>query len=57
MKPLIVFNLRPGIEAYREAFEPPVGHQVIWEDSQITATIAYRPHTGWVIVGPISASI
>lgn len=44
MQPLIAFNLWQWIEAYRQAFEPPVGHQVIWEESQFTVTIACRPH-------------
>ena len=44
MQPLMAFNLWQWIEAYRQAFEPPVGHQVIWEESQFTATIACRPH-------------
>ena len=42
--PLMAFNLWPWIEADRQAFEPAVSHQAIWESSQITATIACRPH-------------
>jgi hypothetical protein len=37
-------NLWCWIEPYRRDFEPPVDDHVIWEDSQITATIACRPH-------------
>jgi hypothetical protein len=33
MQPLIAFNLWQWIEQYRRDVEPPVGHQVIWEDS------------------------
>jgi 3-hydroxyanthranilate 3,4-dioxygenase len=44
MKPLIAFNLWQWIEAYRQAFEPPVGNKVIWEDSQFTAMIIRGPN-------------
>jgi 3-hydroxyanthranilate 3,4-dioxygenase len=44
MQPLIAFNRWPWIEAHRQAFEPPVGHQVIWEDSQFTAMIIRGPN-------------
>jgi 3-hydroxyanthranilate 3,4-dioxygenase len=44
MKPLIACNLWHWIEAYRQAFEPPVGHKVIWEDSPFTAMIIRGPH-------------
>jgi 3-hydroxyanthranilate 3,4-dioxygenase len=44
MKPLIAFNLWQWIEEYRQAFEPPVGNKVIWEDSQFTAMIIRGPN-------------
>jgi hypothetical protein len=34
VKPLIAFNLWQGIEKYQRDFDPPVGLQVSWEDSQ-----------------------
>ena len=43
MKPLIAFNLWQWIEEYRQAFAPPVGNKVIWEDSQFTAMIIRGP--------------
>jgi 3-hydroxyanthranilate 3,4-dioxygenase len=44
MKPLIAFNLWQWIEEHRQAFEPPVGNKVIWEDSQFTAMIIRGPN-------------
>jgi hypothetical protein len=44
MPPRIACNLWHWIEAHQRDVEPPVGHQVIWEDSQCTAIIACRPH-------------
>src|SRR5262245_42863710 len=44
MKPLIAFNLWHWIEEYRQAFEPPVGNKVVWEDSQFTAMIIRGPN-------------
>jgi 3-hydroxyanthranilate 3,4-dioxygenase len=44
MQPLIAFNLWQWIEEYRQAFEPPVGNKVIWEDSQFTAMIIHGPN-------------
>jgi 3-hydroxyanthranilate 3,4-dioxygenase len=44
MKPLISFDLWKWIGENREAFEPPVGNKVIWEDSQFTAMIIRGPN-------------
>jgi 3-hydroxyanthranilate 3,4-dioxygenase len=44
MKPLIAFNLWKWVEEHRQAFEPPVGNKVIWEDSQFTAMIIRGPN-------------
>ena len=44
MKPLIAFDLWGWIEDNRQAFEPPVGNKVIWEDSQFTAMIVRGPN-------------
>ena len=44
MKPLIAFDLWEWIEQHRQAFEPPVGNKVIWEDSQFTAMIVRGPN-------------
>jgi 3-hydroxyanthranilic acid dioxygenase len=44
MKPLIAFNLWQWIEEYRQAFKPPVGNKVIWEDSQFTAMVIRGPN-------------
>jgi 3-hydroxyanthranilate 3,4-dioxygenase len=44
MKPLIAFNLWQWIEEHQQAFEPPVGNKVIWEDSQFTAMIIRGPN-------------
>ena len=44
MEPLIPRNLWEWIEENREAFEPPVGNKVIWEDSQFTAMIIRGPN-------------
>src|SRR5204862_4311630 len=43
MRPLIAFDLWDWIARHREAFEPPVGNKVIWEDSQFTAMIIRGP--------------
>ena len=44
MKPLISFGLWEWVEKHRQAFEPPVGNKVIWEDSQFTAMIVRGPN-------------
>ena len=44
MQPLLAFDLWQWIEQNREAFEPPVGNKVIWEDSQFTAMIVRGPN-------------
>jgi 3-hydroxyanthranilate 3,4-dioxygenase len=44
VKPLVPFGLWTWIEAYRQAFEPPVGNKVIWEDSQFTAMVIRGPN-------------
>ena len=44
MKPLRAFDLWKWIGDNREAFEPPVGNKVIWEDSQFTAMIVRGPN-------------
>ncbi len=44
MRPLIAFDLWDWIARHREAFEPPVGNKVIWEDSQFTAMIIRGPN-------------
>jgi 3-hydroxyanthranilate 3,4-dioxygenase len=44
MKPLIAFNLWQWVEEHRQAFEPPVGNKVMWEDSQFTAMIIRGPN-------------
>jgi 3-hydroxyanthranilate 3,4-dioxygenase len=44
MQPLFAFNLWAWVEQYRQAFEPPVGNKVIWEDSQFTAMIIRGPN-------------
>jgi 3-hydroxyanthranilate 3,4-dioxygenase len=44
MKPLVSFGLWHWIEKHREAFEPPVGNKVIWEDTQFTAMIVRGPN-------------
>ena len=44
MKPLIARSLWEWIEENRQAFEPPVGNKVIWEDSQFTAMIIRGPN-------------
>jgi 3-hydroxyanthranilate 3,4-dioxygenase len=44
MQPLLAFNLWAWVEQYRQAFEPPVGNKVIWEDSQFTAMIIRGPN-------------
>ena len=44
MKPLVAFDLWRWIEQHRDAFEPPVGNKVVWEDSQFTAMIIRGPN-------------
>ena len=44
MKPLIAFDLWGWIADNRQAFEPPVGNKVIWDDSQFTAMIVRGPN-------------
>jgi 3-hydroxyanthranilate 3,4-dioxygenase len=44
VKPLISFGLWEWVEKHRQAFEPPVGNKVIWEDSQFTAMIVRGPN-------------
>jgi 3-hydroxyanthranilate 3,4-dioxygenase len=44
MKPLVAFGLWKWIEEHRQAFEPPVGNKVIWEDSQFTAMVIRGPN-------------
>src|SRR5437773_11278586 len=44
MRPLIAFDLWDWIARHREAFEPPVGNKVIWEDSQFTAMVIHGPN-------------
>jgi 3-hydroxyanthranilate 3,4-dioxygenase len=43
-KPLVAFDLWGWIAQHREAFEPPVGNKVVWEDSQFTAMIIRGPN-------------
>jgi 3-hydroxyanthranilate 3,4-dioxygenase len=44
MEPLVSFDLWKWIHDHREAFEPPVGNKVIWEDSQFTAMVIRGPN-------------
>ena len=44
MKPLISRDLWKWIEEHRDAFAPPVGNKVIWEDSQFTAMVIAGPN-------------
>jgi len=44
MKPLISRDLWKWIEEHRDAFAPPVGNKVIWEDSQFTAMMIAGPN-------------
>jgi 3-hydroxyanthranilate 3,4-dioxygenase len=44
MKPLVAGDLWRWIEEHREAFAPPVGNKVIWEDSQFTAMVIRGPN-------------
>ena len=44
MKPLTAFGLEQWIADNREAFEPPVGNKVIWDDSQFTAMVIRGPN-------------
>jgi 3-hydroxyanthranilate 3,4-dioxygenase len=44
MQPLLAFDLWTWIEQNRDAFEPPVGNKVIWDDSQFTAMIIRGPN-------------
>jgi 3-hydroxyanthranilate 3,4-dioxygenase len=41
---LIAFGLWDWVQKHRQAFEPPVGNKVIWEDSQFTAMIVRGPN-------------
>ena len=44
MLPLVPKNVWQWIEENREAFEPPVGNKVVWEDSQYTAMVVRGPN-------------
>lgn len=44
MKPLVARALWQWIDQHRDAFEPPVGNKVIWQDSQFTAMIIRGPN-------------
>ncbi|MPZ14897.1 MAG: 3-hydroxyanthranilate 3,4-dioxygenase [Chloroflexi bacterium] len=44
MLPLVSQDLWHWIEQNREAFQPPVGNKVIWEDSQFTAMVIRGPN-------------
>ena len=44
MKPLLSFGLWDWIEKHRQAFEPPVGNKVIWEDGQFIAMVVRGPN-------------
>ena len=44
MRPLHAFDLWKWVADNRQAFEPPVGNKVIWEDSQFTAMIIRGPN-------------
>ena len=44
MKSLVAFGLWEWIAEHRQAFEPPVGNKVIWEDGQFTAMIVRGPN-------------
>jgi len=44
MLPLIPKDLWQWIEENREAFQPPVGNKVVWEDSQYTAMVIRGPN-------------
>lgn len=44
MQPLVSKSLWQWIEENREAFQPPVGNKVIWEDSQYTAMAIRGPN-------------
>jgi 3-hydroxyanthranilate 3,4-dioxygenase len=44
MKPLISRDLWKWIEEHPDAFAPPVGNKVIWEDSQFTAMVIAGPN-------------
>jgi 3-hydroxyanthranilate 3,4-dioxygenase len=44
MLPLVPKDLWQWIGENREAFEPPVGNKVVWEDSQYTAMVVRGPN-------------
>ena len=44
MLPLVSKGLWQWIEENRDAFEPPVGNKVVWEDSQYTAMVIRGPN-------------
>ena len=44
MLPLVSRDLWQWIEENRDAFEPPVGNKVVWEDSQYTAMVVRGPN-------------
>ena len=44
MLPLIARDLWKWVEENRDAFAPPVGNKVIWEDSQFTAMVIAGPN-------------
>src|SRR5579871_3118007 len=44
MRPLIAKDLWQWIDENREAFQPPVGNKVVWEDSQYTAMVIRGPN-------------
>ena len=44
MLPLLPRNLWQWVEENGEAFQPPVGNKVVWEDSQFTAMVVRGPN-------------
>jgi 3-hydroxyanthranilate 3,4-dioxygenase len=44
VEPLVARDLWAWIEQNRDAFEPPVGNKVLWDDSQFTAMIIRGPN-------------
>ncbi|HZT08452.1 MAG TPA: 3-hydroxyanthranilate 3,4-dioxygenase [Chloroflexota bacterium] len=44
MLPLIPRNLWGWVEENRDAFQPPVGNKVVWQDSQFTAMVVRGPN-------------
>lgn len=44
MLPLIPRDVWQWIDENREAFQPPVGNKVLWEDSQFTAMVVRGPN-------------